>query len=183
MLRLCCRKRSTLTAAVLLSSVASISGVSVANTSSTEPMVPIITITQVARYSVIPPQATPAQQDLLAQAKPVQIPEAVISVGDGLQWLLQGSGYQLVKAEQLSAEVLALLALPLPQAHRQFDPLPLRMIIRLIVGVGFMLVEDPVHRLVSIERCGEIEPNIFSESIAETTVEKKANKKTEAGAP
>ena len=43
---------------------------------------------QVARYSVMTPQASEAQQDLLAMARPLDIPQDILTVGEALNWLL-----------------------------------------------------------------------------------------------
>ena len=51
------------------------------------------------------------------------------------------------------AERAELLDLPLPEAHRTLGPLPLRTALAILAGPAFRLVEDPVHRLISFERC------------------------------
>jgi hypothetical protein len=52
-----------------------------------------------------------------------------------------------------------MLTLPLPGAHRQFQPLPLKDVIALLVGPAFVLVQDPVHRLLAFERCRDSAPH------------------------
>ena len=109
--------------------------------------------TQVARYSVIQPGPALGQQDLLALTTPRQVPEAIVTVGGAVEWVLAPSGYRLVGADRLSTAVKNLLNLPLPDAHRQFEALPLKEIIALLVGPAFVLVQDPVHRLMTFEPC------------------------------
>lgn len=120
---------------------------------------------QVARYSVITPQASEAQQDLLAMARPLDIPQDILTVGEALNWLLVPSGYRLIEEEYFSEGLIGLLGLPLPQVHREFEALPLRAVIRLIVGPAFILIEDPIHRLVTIEQCGVKQQQILAEGV------------------
>lgn len=109
--------------------------------------------TQVARYSVIQPGPALDQQDLLALTAPRQVPAAIVTVGGAVEWMLEPSGYRLVDADGLSTAVKDLLSLPLPDAHRQFEALPLKEVIALLVGPAFVLVQDPVHRLMTFEPC------------------------------
>lgn len=119
----------------------------------TESAVGIPMDTQVGRYSVMAAQPAPGQQNLLAVTRTIRMPKDVHSVGEAVRWVLQPSGYRLAGEEQLSAEVRAMLTLPLPAAHRHFDALPLHTVLELIAGPAFHLVEDPVHRLIAFERC------------------------------
>lgn len=121
---------------------------------------------RVARYSVVSPQPHNGQLDLLAHSRAITLPKSITRVGEALTWLLTDAGYRLIEAERLTLDVKALLALPLPQSHRRFDPLPLRQVLRIVIGPSFALIEDPAHRLVSIERCMAVDT---SSSIHRTT--------------
>ena len=112
-------------------------------------------LTQVGRYSVLAAGPTTGQRDLLAATSAIDIPLDVQTVGEALHWLLRDSGYRLAAVSVMPLEVKAVLELPLPAVHRRFEPLPLRAVIRLIVGPAFHLVQDPVHRLLAFERCAE----------------------------
>ena len=109
--------------------------------------------TQVGRYSLIAVRPTAGQQDLLSVTRAITIPSDIKRLGDALVWLLHDSGYRLAGAIVLSEEVIAMFDLPLPTAHRQFEPMPLNAVLGLMVGPAFRLVEDPVHRLIAFERC------------------------------
>ena len=109
--------------------------------------------TQVGRYSVIAARPTTGQQDLLSVTRAITIPSNIKRVGDALDWLLHDSGYRLADDAVLSEEVVAMFDLPLPAAHRQFEPMPLNAVLGLMVGPAFRIVEDPVHRLIAFERC------------------------------
>ncbi len=122
---------------------------------STSPSTLTTTVTQIARYSVLQPSPALEQQDVLAVAAPLHIPEEIDTVGGAVEWVLNPSGYRLVSSDQWSTEVKDLLNLPLPNARRRFEALSIKDIIALLVGPAFVLVHDPVHRLMSFERCGD----------------------------
>ncbi|MEZ5489121.1 MAG: pili assembly chaperone [Gammaproteobacteria bacterium] len=109
--------------------------------------------TQIGRYSVLTAGPTAGQQDLLSVTRSITIPRDINRVGGALRWLLHDSGYRLADEAVLSEEALAMLDLPLPSAHRYFEPMPLKAVIGLLVGPAFHLVQDPLHRLVAFERC------------------------------
>ena len=108
---------------------------------------------QVGRYSVIAVRPTAGQQDLLSVARAITIPSNIKRVGDAPDWLLHDSGYRLADDAVLSEEVVAMFDLPLPAAHRQFEPMPLNAVLGQMVGPAFRIVEDTVHRLIAFERC------------------------------
>ena len=111
---------------------------------------------QIGRYSVIAVAPTAEQQDLLSVTKSITIADDINTVGDALHWLLRDSGYRLADHAVLSEGAIDMLDLPLPNAHRAFEPMPLKVVIELIVGPAFHLVQDPVHRLIGFERCADV---------------------------
>ena len=48
---------------------------------------------------------------------------------------------------------LYLMVLPLPAVHRSIGPMSLKRALETLAGPAFLLIEDPVHRLVAFERC------------------------------
>ena len=108
---------------------------------------------QVGRYSLITAAPTQAQSALLAAAITVHFPERVQTVGEAVQYLLQRSGYRLAAPESIGPDTVALFALPLPAVHRNLGPMTLRSALETLVGPFFRLVQDPVHRLISFDRC------------------------------
>ncbi len=107
----------------------------------------------IARYSTIHPAPSLEQQDPLAAPVTVRLPATVSRVGEVVDLLLAPSGYRLAPAQAAAPERAELLDLPLPEAHRALGPLPLRVALKILAGPAFTLVEDPVHRLISFERC------------------------------
>ena len=112
-----------------------------------------LTNQQVARYSVLRPRLMVGQQDLLSIAKALRVPSEITTVGGALEWVIKDSGYRLASPDQLTKDVKEMLQLPLPKAHRQFQAVPLRDVVLLLAGSSFVLVHDPVHRLIAFERC------------------------------
>jgi len=108
---------------------------------------------QVGRYATVPASPTQAQIQLLSAIVDVAFPTPVVTVGQAVHYLLQPSGYWL--SPQVTSEPIRemLLGLPLPEPHRALGPMPLQTALETLAGPAFRLVEDPVHRLVSFERC------------------------------
>jgi type IV pili sensor histidine kinase/response regulator len=108
---------------------------------------------QVGRYSLYAATPTEAQRDLLATTITVRFPERIQTVGDSVRYLLQRSGYRLARVESIGPEAIALFALPLPAVHQNLGPMTLREALATLAGPAFNLVQDPVHRLITFERC------------------------------
>jgi type IV pili sensor histidine kinase/response regulator len=117
---------------------------------------------QVGRYSMYAASPAEAQKDLLASIIKIQFSDKVLTVGDAVRHLLQGSGYRLARAEVIEQDTLDLFTLPLPDAHRRLGPMPLQTALETLAGPAFRLVEDPVHRLLTFERCHFIESTVAS---------------------
>ena len=111
---------------------------------------------QVGRYASVQAVPTSAQVHLLSAMVRVQFPASVVSVGQAVEHLLQPSGYRLASESAADPFRRTLLNLPLPEPHRALGPMPLQTALETLAGPAFRLVEDPVHRLVSFERCGPI---------------------------
>ena len=108
---------------------------------------------QVGRYSLLAAAPTEAQVDLLATTITVRFPDRIQTVGDAVRYLLQRSGYRLAHIESIGPETIALFALPLPAVHQNLGPMSLRDALETLAGHAFNLVQDPVHRLITFERC------------------------------
>ena len=108
---------------------------------------------QVGRYSMFTATPTVAQKDILATALTVLFPERIQTVGEAIRYLLQRSGYRLASAEAIGPDTVSLFALPLPAVHRSLGPMTLKEALEILVGPGFHLVQDPVHRLITFEQC------------------------------
>ncbi|TDG14979.1 pili assembly chaperone [Seongchinamella unica] len=114
-------------------------------------------VTQVDRYSELTAGPTLEQRDLLAATVAVSIPNNIASLGGALRWILRDSGYRLAADSAIPPEIHSMLKLPLPAGHRRLGPMPLKEVLALMVGPEFHIVQDPVHRLVSFERCNTVQ--------------------------
>ena len=106
----------------------------------------------VARYSTLPLAPTSAQQDPLSEIVIERFDDTVTRIGEALEATLAPSGYRLAAEDNADPQREILLALPLPEAHRTIGPLPRREILAVLAGPVWILIEDPVHRLVSFDR-------------------------------
>ncbi|MCP3667404.1 MAG: hypothetical protein GY696_33740, partial [Gammaproteobacteria bacterium] len=106
---------------------------------------------------------TEAQANLLVVTMAVKFPKQIQTVGEAVRHLLQGSGYRLTAAELIGPDTAGLFALPLPAVHRSLGPMMLKDALKTLAGPAFYLVQDPVHRLISFERCAG---NPFAHGVA-----------------
>lgn len=107
----------------------------------------------IARYSTLRVVPVVATLDPLAVPVNGTLPNSVITIGEAIELLLAPSGYRLAPDELASPERAAWLAQLLPMEHRTIGSLPLRAALTLLADPAFTLIEDPVHRLISFERC------------------------------
>jgi type IV pili sensor histidine kinase/response regulator len=108
---------------------------------------------RVAHYSTVDPTPSAVQRDLLLTPVSDALPPEIQNVGDAVRSLLVPAGYRLFTDGHFSSSAQALLQLPLPAAHRDPRPLPLREALRLLIGPGFVLLEDPMHRAMAVAPC------------------------------
>ena len=102
---------------------------------------------RLARYTTAAPHSDPHALSPLATVVHITLPRDVTQVGEALRYLLLRTGYAL---GDLDAQALELLALPLPQNHRQLGPAPIRDLLEVLVGVPYLVAEDAVRRRVSV---------------------------------
>lgn len=102
-------------------------------------------------YSLITPAATSDQSDVLSVVVVLKLGPDVQSVGQAVDKLLERSGWRVAYGEQVDPAMPTLLALPLPQVHRNLGPIRLRDALRAIAGPSWILVEDPVNRLIAFD--------------------------------
>ncbi len=108
---------------------------------------------QVGRYSLHAASPTAAQTDLLVTTVTLQFPKRIQTVGEAVGYLLQRSGYRLADVETIGPDTVSLFALPLPAVHRSLGPMTLHDALKTLAGPAYRLVQDPVHRLITFERC------------------------------
>ncbi len=102
---------------------------------------------RVARYSQLV-GADRTERDPLAIVAALRFPrEIVVTVGDGLRYLLQRTGYSVVAGDTDSEH---LLALPLPESHRQLGPHRVHALAQILVGDAFVVCASARQRIVTV---------------------------------
>ena len=107
----------------------------------------------IGRYTSLAPIKTVGLNDLLAAPVIAPFGSIVTTVGGAVGVVLRGTGYLVSSPSEAPTERAALLALPLPATHHDLSGRSVRAALETLAGPTFKLVEDPVHRLVSFERC------------------------------
>lgn len=107
--------------------------------------------TQLGRYLTVDNKPKSAQMDLLSQEFQVRFPSSVETIGDAMEYLLKQSGYSLVPEEKRSSELKITLSKPLPAIDRDFGPMKLRDGLSTLAGPVFILINDPLNRMVSFK--------------------------------
>ncbi|WP_028447345.1 PFGI-1 class ICE element type IV pilus protein PilL2 [Chitinimonas koreensis] len=112
------------------------------------PDTPVPVVRQ-GRYTLVEMVPAQDQRDLLQQVVTISIPAAIdANVGDALRHVLLRTGYRLCDSQDMSA----LHDLPLPAAHLDLGPLPLRGILLVLAGPAWELSVDDVARYVCFSR-------------------------------
>lgn len=106
---------------------------------------------QTGRYSTATVGATAAQVDPLNAIIRTYIPRDIESVGDAMVHVLRLTGYRLASPEASDPNVRTLYHLPLPQVQRELGPITVREALTVLAGSPYVLVVDPIHRLVSFD--------------------------------
>ena len=92
------------------------------------------------------------QIDPLRAIVSVDYPESVRSIRDATLYTLHSIGYSLVEqGERTAPELQTLLDAPLPIVQRQIHQVPVSEVLRALGGIGYVLVVDHIHRLVTFD--------------------------------
>lgn len=108
---------------------------------------PAYQVVRTGRYQLVKADAKQGQKDLLEQVVDVHIPDVESpTVSDALRYVLRGTGYQLCDANH--APQTYLYSRPLPAAHHQIGPMPLRSALQMLAGDPWELEADGISRTV-----------------------------------
>lgn len=106
--------------------------------------------TRLSRYTTTSTSPDITQVDPLEAVVQVGFPRGqVATVGDAVHYLLLRTGYRLAVQPEPDAGASAILAMPLPEVHRQLGPYSVRTALSVLLGSPFALSVDPIQRLVS----------------------------------
>ncbi|MGJ8518355.1 PFGI-1 class ICE element type IV pilus protein PilL2 [Carnimonas bestiolae] len=104
-----------------------------------------VPVMQGSRYSLVATKATQGQRDLLEQTVSVNIPQNQrATVSEAIDYVLRGTGYGLCPPAGRPQQIL--YGLPLPAAHYQLGPMPLRDAMQVLAGPAFTVQADPIAR-------------------------------------
>ena len=106
---------------------------------------------QVSRYVTLAAVASDPQKDPLSALIPKHVfDHQVATVQDALQVLLNDSGYRIASYHP-DQRVHQLFNLSLPAVHRKMGPISLENALNTLAGSPWMLVVDPVNRLITFQ--------------------------------
>ena len=106
---------------------------------------------RVGRYTVIGLGPTSQQQHPL-QSLTTGTPFASGStVGQAMRVVLAPTGYALVDPVAGGAVTVQLLQQPLPAVQQKLPRMPAQVALQTLAGEGFLLVIDPINRLIGFE--------------------------------
>lgn len=115
---------------------------------------------QVGRYITTLNVAKPDQINPLLTVATFKFTPDIQTVGQAVNQVLQYSGYGL--APHISPIVEQTLAKPLPYSVRELGPLPIKDALSVLMGQNvFILVVDPLHRLVDFDLNPDIQNALY----------------------
>ncbi|MEX2257280.1 MAG: hypothetical protein WD672_01100 [Woeseia sp.] len=104
---------------------------------------------RIGRYQsmVLAPEAAPV--DALRALVTQRFPDDITTVGAAIDFMLQGTGYQLQLTPNPCQALL--FAQPLPVAQRQLGPITVRHALAVLAGPAYRPVVDTLYRRVTFE--------------------------------
>lgn len=109
---------------------------------------------QVGRYLNKEVQTYGGIKAPFSEVAEVGFPSSVETIADAVTWVMKDSGYQLLAFQQSEEEVASILAHALPHDHKSLGPMCREDILKTLVGPGFVLVVDPIHRKLTFKLRG-----------------------------
>ena len=113
--------------------------------------VAVVPVVMTGRYSAVLPEPTDSQKNPLKTMVKIRFPKQITKVGQAVDYLLKRSGYRLTPVQLADPAQRILLQLPLPEIHRDLGPMPLYRALSTLAGEPYLLVFDPVHRLIGFD--------------------------------
>ncbi len=128
-------------------------------------------VSQVGRYITTVNVAKPDQVNPLLTVATFKFNPNVQTIGDALNQVLQYSGYALVPSQDQSAAVEQTLTKPLPYSVRTLGPLPIKDALTVLMGQDvFILVVDPLHRLVNFDLNPDIKNALYPAALPTSSI-------------
>lgn len=115
------------------------------------PNIGLATSMQSQGYVRVNPQLSSDQIDILSVNIGIRFPRTIKTTGEAIQFLLKRSGYSMATGENIDPKMKILMSHRLPQIHRKFEHVQLRDALKALAGESWVLVEDPINRLISFD--------------------------------
>lgn len=100
------------------------------------------------RFTLVEVNQLSGEQDLLSQIIEISVPSSLskqkLTVKDGLNYVLIGSGYRLCQTSAINA----MDKLPLPAAHHRLGPVTINIALKTIAGPTWQMQIDQHNRLI-----------------------------------
>ncbi len=106
---------------------------------------------RVGRYSQLASVPKPGQANPLQTIISLFFPSQIRTVGAALNHVLARSGWALASTQASDPTIPDLMSLPLPESQRSLGPIALFDALAILCGEAYVIVVDPVNRLVSCE--------------------------------
>lgn len=103
----------------------------------------------ISRYVGIKVDQHQQQVDPLQTVVNISVPHKIKTIGQGINYILQDSGYSLCDPLELTDEARTLINLPLPNIHRKFEYQTLNHVLKTLAGEPFELMVDPIKREIN----------------------------------
>lgn len=103
----------------------------------------------ISRYTSISTKASEGQANPLATVVSFSFPPTVKTVGQAINYTLAQTGYHLANPGALPEQTKYMLTLPLPSIQRNFSYVSVRSVLQTLSGDAFLLLVDPLRRVVS----------------------------------
>lgn len=117
------------------------------------------------RFTLVEVNQLSGEQDLLSQIIEISIPNSLskqkLTVKDGLNYVLIGSGYRLCETSAINT----MNKLPLPTAHHRLGPITLNTALKTIAGPTWQMQIDQHNRLICFKANPDANIDLVSNTI------------------
>jgi len=103
------------------------------------------------RYTLITPKPEMRELDPLSVNVQLVFPPNIKTVRDAVNFVLMNSGWVLALDKSNDEALGITLERPLPQVHRKLTLMPLRTVLKVLVGPYYVSVEDPLRRIYTFD--------------------------------
>ena len=110
------------------------------------------------KYSLVNTESVRSGYDVFNEITTFSFSANIQTTGEAISEVLLHAGYRLAESSAADPFINHLLDSPLPGLHRQIGPATVLDVLDILSGGGWVVVRDPVHRLVSFDIQEGFEP-------------------------